>query len=196
MASSTKFAANFTDGSCLSVAKVAPKIRSFLVTHSSCFPSCSFTTDEGVITILGVYQATGRGGVGKNSKEAWARHFRLVFVLIEKKCQFSQRYSVEQTKAAYHCNSKPLLFFYISPSGWQPKDHLWVRIPFPPIRSSPSLEILSIPREENKRGKISHSPASLLPKCHFPAQVPFLLALFLLLFPTSSDPNPIFPVKN
>lgn len=72
MASSTKLTANFTDGGCLGVAKVDPKIRSFLVTHSSCFPSCSFTIDEGLITILGVYQVTGRGRVGKNGKETWA----------------------------------------------------------------------------------------------------------------------------
>lgn len=101
MASSTKFPANFTDGSCLGVANVAPKIRSLLVTHSSCFPSCSFTTDEGVITILGVYQVTGRGGVGKNNEETWAaRHSRLVFVLIKKnvkfKIQLSRRHFVEE----------------------------------------------------------------------------------------------------
>lgn len=82
MASSTKFTANFTDGGCLGVAKVDPKTRSFLVTHSSCFPSCSFTIDEGLITILGVYQVTGRGGVGKNSKETWAGEGRASYSVL------------------------------------------------------------------------------------------------------------------
>lgn len=114
MASSTKFTANFTDEGCLGVAKVDPKTRSFLVTHSSCFPSCSFTIDEGLITILGVYQVTGRGRVGKNSKETWAGEGRASFSSQSwKKCQCSRGYSVERTKPSNSILLDHLFLFYI-----------------------------------------------------------------------------------
>lgn len=65
---STDFTANFTDGGRLGPAKVTPKIQTLLVTHSSCFPSCSVKAG-GVITILGVYRVTCRGGVGLDTEE-------------------------------------------------------------------------------------------------------------------------------